>query len=77
MNSSQLTLTGKNEIQNSDCGLTGIVISQSSSNKAEIYVRKFNPAMHTTHKWLSDCAEKKNILGLLINRMVILAATLP
>jgi len=36
MNSSQLTLAEKIEINNSVCGLPDLVISQSSSSKAEI-----------------------------------------
>ena len=79
MNSSQLTLAEKSEIKNSVCGLLDFVISQSSSSKAETYMKKFNPAMHTKHKWLSDFAEKKKktLLGLHINVIIILAATLP
>jgi hypothetical protein len=34
-------------------------------------------ALYAKHKWLSGCAETNDLLGLIVNYIVILAATLP
>jgi hypothetical protein len=52
-------------------------ISQSWSSRIQTYVRKFNLAICIKRKWLSDCAEKSALIGLLNKYIIILDPALP
>jgi hypothetical protein len=71
INFSQLTLAEKTGIKNLGHATSDLVICQSSSSRTQTDVRKFNPAIFAKHKWLSGCAERNAVLGLLINHFII------
>jgi hypothetical protein len=77
INCSQLTLSKKTDTRNLGRATPDLVISQSSSSRIQTYVRKFNCAIYTKGKWLSGCAERNDLLGLLINLTIILAPAQP
>jgi hypothetical protein len=66
INFSQLTLAEKPEITSLGRAASELVISQSSSSRIQTYVRKLNPALYAKRKWLSGCAERNALSGLLI-----------
>jgi hypothetical protein len=76
-NISQLLLAERTEINNLGREITDLVISQASSSRIQTYVGKFNPAIFSKHRSFSGCAERKALLGLLINHIIILAPAQP
>jgi len=54
----QLTVAEKTEIRNLGRAAPDLVLSQAPSSRIQTLVGKFNPAMCTKHRWLSDCAER-------------------
>jgi hypothetical protein len=72
-----LTLADKTEIKNLSCTAPNLVISQSSSSRIQIYVRKFKHAIYDKHKQLCGYTETEALLCLLINHIIILAPPLP
>jgi len=55
---SQLTVVVKTEIKNLGRATPDLVRSQAPSSRIQTLVGKFNPAMCTKHRQLSDCAER-------------------
>jgi hypothetical protein len=70
-------LTQKTGIKNLGHDTPELNIPQSWSSRIQTYVRKFNPAISTKCKWLSDFAERSALLGLLNRHIIILDPALP
>jgi hypothetical protein len=58
INLSRLTLAEKSEVKNLGRATPDLVRSQAPSSRIQTLVGKFNPAMCTKHRQLSDCAER-------------------
>jgi len=76
INFSQLALAETTEIRNLVCLTPDLVISQSSLNRIQTYVRKCIPAIHDKKRgmrwriWLRLCATSRKVAGSIPNDVI-------